>query len=107
MDVLIDCVRTATDGTQPVKCWDAERAGEVPIGCAAGGALAQLEAELRRDGARDGIQPRHCLSTLERRPVDRAYHLHLDARVVIRESAKRALQSGGVSSLHDAHIDFC
>jgi hypothetical protein len=59
-----------TDGSQAIKCWNPDGAGEIPVGRTAGRSLAQLAAELGRHGGGPVVQVCDPRRALERRAVD-------------------------------------
>ena len=79
--MLIDGVGAATLSAQPIERGNAERCGEAAVTATARAAFAQIEAELRSDGARALVQRNHGSGALERRPPLRFLQLQARARL--------------------------
>src|SRR5688572_5951747 len=72
VDVLVSRVRAVADGAKAVERWHTERRREVAIGSAAGAALFELHAELRRHTARHLEQFDHAGAPFKRRALEPA-----------------------------------
>ena len=80
-DVLVDGVRPGAFGAQAVEYRNAQRRREVAVGDAAGGAFAELDAQLRGQRARLFVERRDGRRPLHRRTIDAAIDSQRHARV--------------------------
>src|SRR5919204_1477951 len=103
--VLVACVRAAALRAEPVEHRDAERADEIPVRPAAGGALVKVEAEGQAVLARLLEEPRRAGRALERRPREAALELGPRAGEERDQPREHPLDLWHVPRVRDADVD--
>src|SRR6185295_6812340 len=89
LDVLVQCVSAVADCTESIKCWDADRRGEVAVGPAAGATFPQIGLlERARDITCTIVKTLDRGAALERRTVETAVRFDGRARIEWREAAE-------------------
>ena len=106
-DGFVRCVSAIANRTQAIECGNAERGGEVSVGCATGGGFSEREAQLR--GERLGVMKEadRATKTFHGRAVDPPSELERAALVFGLEAGEFAHDARAVCGAGDAHVDFC
>ena len=103
--MLVQRVGAVADRAEAVECRDAERAGEIAVRAAAGAALFQRHADLRRNAPGLLEQHHHRRCAFERRAIESAFHFDLRARCERRQRTHRALHAIRIRARDGARID--
>src|ERR671935_259676 len=104
-DVLVARVRSGPLRAEPVEHRDAERADEVAVRAAAGGALVEVEPEPFAVLARLLEEPRRAGRALERRPREAALKLEPRAEEERDQAREHPLDLWHVPRVRDADVD--